>query len=348
MLRSVLSRTQVIEGFDATTRRFELREPFSITRFTVDAIEPLWVSLHATYRTVGAASAAVARGRGEGNRVDYDGETGESMTAQLQHTLRQLGPTLSLQSIDDALAPGAARNALSCALLDLHAKVSGVAAWRLLGLPEPRPVQTCNTLGLATAAAMAAQARALAAYPLLKVKLGRHVDDAARIEAVRRARPDATLMVDANAGWTLDEFRDLLPTLQRAGVVLVEQPVAPGADAELASVASPLPVAADESVSDAASLARLPAGYSHVNIKLDKCGGLPEALRLAAAARQGGWRLMVGNMMGSSLGMASAFLLAPWADWIDLDGPIDLVADCDNGFDYHHAQMPPPSPALWG
>ncbi len=338
MNRTVLSRALALSGFELEPRRFALTEPFSITRFTVHAIEPLWVALN----------AAGHRGRGEGNRVDYEGETAASMHAQVAASVQALAPAMSLEAIDAALPNGAARNALSCAFVDLLAKVSGRPAWQLLDLPEPSPVITCNTIGLDSPARMAAAARSLAAYPLLKVKLGRHADDALRLEAVRRARPDATLLVDANAGWSLAEFRDLLPTLERCEVVLVEQPLAPGADAELAEAGTRLPLAADESVSNTASLAQLPPGYTHINIKLDKTGGLPEALRLAAAARERGYRLMVGNMMGSSLGMAPAFLLAPLAEWVDLDGPIDLVADCEDAIAYEHERMSPPVSALWG
>jgi L-Ala-D/L-Glu epimerase len=338
MLSTVLSRALSVTHRQVSLRRFALRSPFSITRFTVDAIEPVRVMLR----------CGSHQGQGEGNRVDYEGETASSLMAQIEEACSRIGDRWSLAALQDLLPAGAARNALGSALLDLLCKAHGQRAWQLLNLPEPSPLTTCNTIGLATPQQMAASAMALVAYPVLKVKLGRHADDAARIEAVRRARPDASLLVDANAGWTLDEFRDLLPTLRRCTVELIEQPLAPGADSELAAAQAGLPIAADESVSDAASLAALPPGYSHVNIKLDKTGGLPEALLLAAEAQRRGWHLMVGNMMGSSLGMAPAFLLAPLAQWIDLDGPIDLVADCEHAITYQHARMQPPPAALWG
>jgi L-alanine-DL-glutamate epimerase-like enolase superfamily enzyme len=351
MREHVLSQSFSGLRLRAEARRFELLEPFSITRFTVHAIEPIWVTLFDSPTQDdggdGGGHSGIC-GRGEGNRVDYGGETAASLLAQVHAVASMLGAGVSLAQLDAWLPAGAARNALSCALLDIACKRSGRRAWDLLVLPAPQTCLTCNTIGLASPADMARAALRMAPYPLLKVKLGQHALDAHRIEGIRRARPDATLLVDANAGWTLAEFRDLLPVLERAGVVLVEQPLPHGADAEVAAAGSRIPLAADESVSDAASLAQLPAGYSFINIKLDKTGGLPEALRLAQAAQARGLGLMLGNMMGSSLGMAPAFALTPLVQWVDLDGPIDLVADCDAGFAYQHARMPPPRPELWG
>jgi L-alanine-DL-glutamate epimerase-like enolase superfamily enzyme len=321
-------------------RRFELAAPFTITRFTVSAIEPVWVEVH----------AFGCIGRGEANRLDYEGETSASLVQQIEAARALVQRLPAWDELRAAMPAGAARNAVAAALIDLDAKRHGVRAWQQLGLPAPEGLRTWQTIGLAAPAAMAASAAGPnARYPALKIKLGRFAQDIERLEAVRAARPEARLIVDANAGWSIHEWRLFLPHAVRLGVEAVEQPLPPGEDAALAAEPpSPLPLIADESVGDVDSLAALPAGYAAINVKLDKAGGLPEALRLARAARERGWEVMVGNMMGSSLAIAPAMLLAPLARWLDLDGPLDLLADCEHPIRYDADRMSPPEAALWG
>jgi L-alanine-DL-glutamate epimerase-like enolase superfamily enzyme len=289
------------------------------------------------------ATAGDHGGRGEGVPYARYGETPDSVAAQVAGLC---GP-VDHASLADLLPPGAARCAVDGALWDLAARTTGVPVWRLLGLAPPRPVVTCYTLSLDTPAAMQAAAAANAWRPVLKVKLG-GPGDMARIEAVRAGAPQARLVVDANEAWTPEVYADLAPHLVRLGVALVEQPLPAGADAALADMARPLPVCADESCHDRASLAGLAGRYDWVNVKLDKTGGLTEALATIAAARAMGLRVMVGCMVGTSLAMAPAVLAAQGADLADLDGPLLLAQDRPNGLRYDDAGVHPPDPALWG
>ncbi len=289
------------------------------------------------------ATADGHTGQGEGVPYARYAETPDSVLAQVAG----LPDRVDHAALPALLPPGAARAAVDAALWDLAARTAGVSAWRLLGLAPPRPVITCYTLSLGTPAAMQAAAAANAWRPVLKVKLG-GPGDMARIEAVRAGAPDARLVVDANEGWTPDIYADLAPHLVRLGVALVEQPLPAGADAALAGMARPLPVCADESCHDRASLAGLAGRYDWVNVKLDKTGGLTEALATIAAARAMGLRVMVGCMVGTSLAMAPAVLAAQGADLADLDGPLLLAQDRPNRLRYDDAGVHPPEPALWG
>jgi L-Ala-D/L-Glu epimerase len=319
-------------------QRFELREPFTITRYSITAIEPLWVTL----------SDGEHRGRGEGMIVDYHGETVASLIEQLEALRGAIESGAPVDAVVAELPFGAARCALDNAYFDLECKRSGQRAWQRLGLPEPAGLETQYTISLGEPDDMAAAARRHARYPRLKVKLGRGRGDEHRLDAVRQARPDAVLIVDANQGWGDGDLERLLPHCVAAAVKLIEQPLKIGQDGALASLHSPIPLCADESIDALDSLARLPPGYAAINIKLDKTGGLREGYRLALAARARGYRLMIGCMLGSSLGMAAAQVLGPLADFIDLDGPLDLVADCADAIDYDIARMGVPSAALWG
>jgi L-alanine-DL-glutamate epimerase-like enolase superfamily enzyme len=245
------------------------------------------------------------------------------------------------------LPPGAARNALDCALWDLAAKRSGQSAATLAGLAPLHAVPTALTISLSAPETMAAQAKAAAAHPLLKLKLG-GAGDAARLAAVRAAVPDARLIADANEAWLPHETESLLAAAARAGVELVEQPLPAENDAILAGIARPVPVCADESAHDLASLAGLVGRYDAVNIKLDKTGGLTEALLVAARARALGLKIMAGSMVATSLSMAPALLIAQDADWVDLDGPLLLERDRVPGLVYEAGRVFPPLPALWG
>ena len=237
--------------------------------------------------------------------------------------------------------------ALDCALWDLEAKTARARVWDLAGLPAPRPVATAYTLSLDTAEVMRKQAALNAHRPILKIKLGTP-DDMPRLEAVRQGAPRARLIIDANEGWSADVYADLAPRLVAMGVALVEQPLPVGADDMLAEIARPLPVCADESCHDRESLPGLRGKYDVVNIKLDKTGGLTEALALRDQAQRMGFGIMVGCMVGTSLAMAPATLLAQGALHTDLDGPLLLAQDRDHPLVYDTAGIHPPTPALWG
>ena len=272
----------------------------------------------------------------------YD-ETLESVSAEIAG----LPDDVTRARLQDLLPAGAARNAVDCALWDLEAKSAGKRAWELAGLPAPGPEITAYTLSLAEPEAMRAQAEKHAHRPLLKIKLGTP-DDMPRLEAVRAGAPKAKIIVDANEGWSAEVYADLAPHLQRLGVALVEQPLPAGEDEALIGMARPVPVCADESCHDRASLPDLAGKYDVVNIKLDKTGGLTEALALRAAARAEGFDIMVGCMVGSSLAMAPATLVAQGALVTDLDGPLLLAQDRDEPLVYDAAGVHPPRSALWG
>ena len=288
---------------------------------------------------------------GHGECVPYPrfDETPEATLA----ALTALGAHIDLDhvTLQTVMPPCAARNALDCALWDLAAKRTGQRAWQLAGRPSPKPVLTCYTISLAAPDEMAAKAAAAAHLPLLKLKLGTRHDpaaDAARMRMVRRARPDARLVADANEGWSLEHLEMLLGVAAEIGLEAVEQPLPAGADDALSAIAHPIPVCADESAHTAAGLEGLARRYDAVNIKLDKTGGLTQALEMAAAARRHGLRIMVGCMVATSLSMAPALLLADDADWADLDGPLLLARDRDPGLTIAHGVIAPASPALWG
>ncbi len=272
----------------------------------------------------------------------YD-ETLESVTAQIEG----LPADIDRAALQDALPPGAARNAVDCALWDLEAKRAGKRVWDLLGLAAPEPLVTAFTLSLDTPKKMEQAAARHALRPLLKIKLGTP-DDMPRLEAVRRGAPEAAIIVDANEGWTAEVYADLAPHLVNLGVQMVEQPLPAGADDVLAEMARPLPVCADEACHDRASLPGLAGKYDMVNIKLDKTGGLTEALALRDAARAAGFQVMVGCMVGSSLAMAPAVLVAQGAEIVDLDGPLLLAEDRATPLRFDGSWVQAPDAALWG
>lgn len=316
-----------------TRDTFALAQTFTISRGS---------KTHAHVLTVRVARDGIA---GWGECVPYPryGDTLDSVTAQIA----ALPKGITRADLQTALPPGSARNALDCALWDWQAKQLGKPVWQLAGLAEPRPVAIAYTLSLNTPEAMQAEAAKQAHRPILKIKLGTP-DDMPRLEAVRRGAPRSTLIIDANEGWTPEIYADLAPHLVRLGVALVEQPLPQGADDMLAEIARPLPVAADESAHDAASLAALKGKYDVVNLKLDKTGGLTEALRARDEARRLGLRLMVGCMVGSSLAMAPAVLLAQGAAYCDLDGPLLLKEDRATPLQYDAEGVHPATANLWG
>jgi L-Ala-D/L-Glu epimerase len=246
-----------------------------------------------------------------------------------------------------ALAPGAARNALDCALWDYRAKASGNRVWTVAGTDAPKPLLSCFTLSLGEPEAMEQAARDAASRPLLKVKLGGEGDEE-RIVSVRRGAPEARLVVDANEAWTEESLPRLAKACADVGVELIEQPLPSGQDAALAKFRSPIPICADESSHGLQSLDKVAALYSAINIKLDKTGGLTDALMLSAEARRRGLKIMVGCMLGTSLGMAPAMLVAGDAAWVDLDGPLLLAQDRDPGLQFEGSVIMPYGPTLWG
>jgi L-alanine-DL-glutamate epimerase-like enolase superfamily enzyme len=295
--------------------------------------------------------AEVSRGdrTGRGECVPYPryGETPEETLAALKSMQEPVARGLDRQALQAAMPAGAARNALDCALLDLEAKIAGQRVWNLLGRPAPRACTTAYTISLGTPEAMAAATAKAAQRPLLKIKLGGH-GDGARIAAVRTAAPESELIVDANEAWTSDNLAQRLAECAEAGVTLVEQPLPAGQDEALARIRRPLSVCADESVHDRSSLAGLRERYDAVNIKLDKTGGLTEALAMADAAQALGFEIMIGCMVATSLAMAPAMLLAEQARFVDLDGPLLLARDREGGLRYDGSLVYPPDAALWG
>ena len=286
-------------------------------------------------------------GRGECVPYARYGETIEGVTAALEAMRNALGGGLDRQALQAAMPAGAARNALDCAFWDLEAKANAQAVHLLAGLPAPGPVVTAYTISLGTPEAMAAAAVKASSRKLLKVKLGGD-GDPERIRAVRKAAPNSELIVDANEAWHPDNLAANLTACAEVGVTLVEQPLPAGNDAVLAAIKRPIPVCADESVHDRASLRSLVGKYDAVNIKLDKTGGLTEALEMARDAERLGFSLMVGCMVATSLSMAPAMLLAQRARVVDLDGPLLLARDREHGLRYEDSLVYPAAAGLWG
>ncbi|MCO6185269.1 N-acetyl-D-Glu racemase DgcA [Rhizobium sp. L1K21] len=292
-------------------------------------------------------SDGVFTGRGECVPYARYNETVDSVIGLIRSLEGELASGLDRQGLQTRLPAGAARNALDCAMWDIEAKRAGKQVWQLAGLAAPQTLTTAYTLSLATPEKMQAQAAENAHRPLLKVKLGAD-GDLERIEAVRAGAPNSTIIVDANEGWTADYYRELAPQFVRLGVAMVEQPLPAGEDEALKHLERPLPVCADESCHDRASLAKLAGKYDLINIKIDKTGGLTEALALKAEAEAMGFGIMVGCMLGTSLAMAPATLVAQNVAYVDLDGPLLLAADRDPPLHFKGSLIDPPQPELWG
>jgi L-alanine-DL-glutamate epimerase-like enolase superfamily enzyme len=288
------------------------------------------------------------RGRGEAVPYARYGETPEGVVAAIEALRPALWEGLDRAALQAMLPAGAARNALDCALWDLEAKRTGRRAYQLAALPPPKPLVTAYTISLADPEAMARAATAASARPLLKVKLGGAGNDVERIAAVRHAAPEAELIVDANEGWSEDNLESNLTACAGAGVTLVEQPLPQGRDGRLAQIARRIAVCADESIHDRTSLDALAGKYDAINIKLDKAGGLTEALALAAEAERRGFAVMVGCMVATSLALAPATLVAQRARIVDLDGPLLLAKDRPHGLRFEGSVAHPPEPVLWG
>lgn len=319
----------------ATTESWEFREPFTITGYTFTTSDLLYVEI----------SEDGSTGRGEAAGVYYLNETGESMCADAERLRGEIERGAGRDELRKLLPPGGARNALDCALWDLEAKQSGKSIWELTGF-EPRLTRTVLTIGIAAPEAMGEVAKSIDS-DRIKVKLNGELS-VERLSAVRSARPGAEIIVDANQGWSFALLRELAPVCADLGVAMIEQPLPRGRDADLEGYRSPVPLCADESLLGVAEFEQAARRYQVINIKLDKCGGLSEALDLMGLAQQHGLDVMVGNMMGTSLAMAPGFVVAQRCRFVDLDGPLFLVNDRENGMIIKHGVVSRPRRDLWG
>lgn len=286
-------------------------------------------------------------GRGESVPYTRYGEDVGGVAQEIRSIEGSIADRADRESLRELLSPGAARNALDCALWDLESKLADTRAWELAGMDAPQPASTAYTLSLSDTRTMRDNAKRHAKWPLLKLKLG-GPEDLDRVQAVREAAPDATLIVDANEGWSPEQYLKLAPRLADLEVALLEQPLPAGKDEVLAEHERPVPVCADESVHDRVTLDALVGRYDTVNIKLDKTGGLTEALAMAENARTAGFDIMVGCMVSTSLAIAPAMLLTARARYVDLDGPLLLEEDREHGLVYRWGRVNPPERALWG
>jgi L-alanine-DL-glutamate epimerase-like enolase superfamily enzyme len=320
-----------------TRRSWPLAQPFAISRGSKTTADVVVAELH----------DGDSQGRGECVPYPHYGESVDSVFEALEKMKGAVFSGLNRETLQQAMPPGAARNALDAAFWDIEAKRADCSVAELAGLGPLRPVVTAYTLSLDTPERMGAAAAAQRARPLLKLKLTGD-GDLERVRAVRDSAPASRLIVDANEGWTARHFEELAPRLAEFGVELIEQPLPADDDDALAELPHPIPVCADESCHTAADLDRLAGKYDAVNIKLDKTGGLTEALELAKAARERGFAIMVGCMIGTSLAMAPAMLVAQQASVVDLDAPLLLAADRNPGLRYDGSLVYPADPKLWG
>lgn len=291
-------------------------------------------------------SDAKHTGRGEGVPLARYNQSITSVLAQIESI--QCEKNLDRHSLQELLPAGAARNALDCALWDLEAKAAGKRVWILANIPIIPEVETSFTISLDAPEKMAAAGKANAKLPILKLKLGGDDLDRSRVKAVREVAPDARLLIDANESWSPQHYQKIVPALKRLGVELIEQPFPANADEILETLDHPVPVCADESCHTTADLPRLTNRYEAINVKLDKTGGLTEALRLCERATLGGFKQLIGCMVCTSLGIAAARILASTADYVDLDGPLLIGRDRDHGLSYQNGKIGVPSPELWG
>ena len=322
---------------------FPFLTPFAITGYTFTAANTVRVTLE---------DKGVV-GRGEAQGIYYLDETPDSMVAQLNAIAGELNGNTQPQDLLQLLPRGGARNALDCALWDLRLKQAKQTIWQYLSAKsnlalKPKPLSTVYTLGIDTPEAMAANAQRVAGFTHLKIKLDNQ-EPIAKLEAIRAARPEVHMIIDVNQGWTFDELKSYTPAAAKLGVAMIEQPLPRGGDEALEGFKSPVPLGADESCLDSHEYETLKQRYDVINIKLDKCGGLTEAFNIIELAKRDNKGLMVGNMGGSSLAMAPSFVVGQHCQFVDIDGPLLLKNDIDNGLQYSDAGVvSAPQPALWG
>lgn len=320
------------------TISFRLARPFAITGHVFHDTDTVRVTLE----------HEGVRGHGEAVGSYYLNETAEGMRTELQAMASTINDSTSPEDLQGLMPPCGARNALDCALWDFRAKRAGRSIWQLLDM-QPRELTTVFTVGMEEEPSlMASLAGSATRFVHLKIKLtaDRPIE---RLEAIRAARPDATLVIDVNQGWSFDELREYLPPCQRLGIAMIEQPLPRGDDAALEGFRSPVPLGADESCLHLGEFEQAAARYDVLNIKLDKCGGLTEGLALVRAAQAKNMQLMVGNMTGTSLSMAPSYVIGQFCQFVDIDGPLLLADDIDNGLDYRTGgEVGLPTPALWG
>jgi L-alanine-DL-glutamate epimerase-like enolase superfamily enzyme len=322
---------------EVARRDWRLKEPFTISRGTMTTADAVIVTLR----------DGEAIGRGEAYGIIYEGETPDSIIAQIESVRRAIEAGADRLALLDLLPIGGARCAVDCAMWDLEAKRSAQPVWQMAGIGAPRDVETAFTIGMRSIDEVRATAARFADFPLLKLKVGRD-DPLATIRAARAGAPSSRFIVDPNQSWSAQDVIALAGMLADLGVMLLEQPVPVDDDEGLRAYTGPVAICADELVHDRRDLAKAEGKYSHINIKLDKAGGLTEALALASAALAEGYGLMVGCMAGSSLAMAPAHLVAQLCDYVDLDGPLLQVEDWEPAMAYAAGRLAPPEPALWG
>jgi L-alanine-DL-glutamate epimerase-like enolase superfamily enzyme len=328
----------------------------SLATFSIEASEEIW-PLKETFRIsrgsrtearviVGAISDGQHIGHGEGVPVRRYNQTSDSVLAQIE-SIKQ-NTNLNRESLQSLLPPGAARNAVDCALWDLEAKRFGKRVWDLANITVTSEVETSFTISLNTPEKMGLAAKSHSTAPILKLKLGGDEFDLARVDAVRQAASNARLLIDANESWSPEHYRKVAPRLKELGVELIEQPFPANLDEVLEQLEHPVPVCADESCHTSTDLPRLNNRYEMINVKLDKTGGLTEALRLCEKARENGFKILIGCMVCTSLSIAPARLLASNADYVDLDGALLLARDRDHGLGYSKGRLGLPPRELWG
>jgi L-alanine-DL-glutamate epimerase-like enolase superfamily enzyme len=321
---------------EAEKEIWPLKEPFRISRGSRTEAQVVVVKV----------SDGAHTGRGECVPIARYNQSTDSVLAQIESIKAEKG--LDRYILQTLLPAGAARNALDCALWDLEAKISGKRVWELANVPSVDEVETSFTISLDTAEKMSAAAKVSATSPILKLKLGGDSADIARVEAVRKAAPAARLLIDANESWSPQHYGQVSPVLRQLGVELIEQPFPANSDEVLETLDHLVPVCADESCHTTADLRRLKNRYEMINVKLDKTGGLTEALRLCQRARESGFKLLIGCMVCTSLAIAPTRLVASASDYVDLDGPLLLARDRDHGLLYASARIGMPSKELWG
>lgn len=319
-----------------SSKSWPLHKPFKISR-----------DVHTHAETIICeVSNGSHSGRGEAAGVSYRGETIATIRRQLEQVAAKVENGISRDELATLLPAGGARNALDCALWDLEAKYSGKTIWQLLGW-KPVAITTVYTVGIDEPGNMQKDAARHSDYPILKVKVGIG-DPLTQISSIRAGSPNAAIVIDANQAWSVADLEQYASPLKELGVEMIEQPMSTRDDEALRDYESPLPLCADESCATTADLDRLQGLYSMVNIKLDKTGGLTEALKLAKKAGEMGFELMVGNMLGSSLAMAPSFVIAQRCRYVDIDGPLLQAEDCDHAMHYEHGRVEVFSPKLWG